>query len=438
MSPRPEVDSCEASEEVICYSVEGRPLRVEYRRKGAAPLRIFILAGQHGDESDGTQAAREYLRRLERRDSRCAIDAAVLADANPDGSAASSRRNRADADLNRDHLLLREPETLAVHEFVERWKPELILDIHTYRPRRPELLRYDLVFPQDVMIDYPTNPAVDLRLNPKLESGLLTLVRNRMSKVGFRCDRYTRVLASGIVRHSNVHILDARNGLALRYGVLTLLLEGRRLSPNDHSGFAPAEVALLRSIEAVVEWAQQNILTARRHPAGANCSREISVRCRYVGSRKPRTMEMQSATSGEIESTNLPGMYLGRVTTIRTVRAPLAYAVPRSSAGVLDLLRRQRFQSAPPDEFRRAKAEMSRVLRIPQFTEEGDPDDSPFTSAEKVRLDFDNFILFPAAQPGCRMLRLLLEAESEFGLWRIPDLIPPCEPGTFFPVGRLV
>jgi hypothetical protein len=423
------------AEEVIGHSGEGRPLRVAFQRKGEDGIRVLIVAGQHGDESGASIAARECLKRLEKLKSDAAIDLAVLADANPDGSASHTRRNRADADLNRDHLLLREPETLAIHQFVERWRPQVILDVHTYRPWRPELLRHDLVFPQDVMIDYPTNPATGLAIEKELDRGLLSFVKARMARCSLRCDRYTRVLASGVVRHSNLHIVDARNAFALRYGILTVLLEGRRSSPNDHPGYASTEEALLRAIEGTLEWAGREARTKIR--ASGQASGEIPVRCRYAKASKPRTMDMQSARDGDIRETSLPGDYLASVSTTRAVGPPQAYAVRRSAGAILELLRRQRFTSAPASKFRKTKAETYRVVKVPQFFEDGDFDDAQFSSAERVKLELEDFVIFPAVQPGSRMLSLVLEPESEFGLWRFAELIPSCEPGKLFPVARL-
>ena len=62
---------------------------------------------------------------------------AIIVDANPDGAVAMTRTNPCGTDLNRDHLLVSEPETLALHSFVHRWQPDLVVDVHTYRPWQP-------------------------------------------------------------------------------------------------------------------------------------------------------------------------------------------------------------------------------------------------------------------------------------------------------------
>ncbi len=150
--------------EPIGHSCESRPLTVHFRGHSAARIRLFVLAGQHGDEPEATEAALLFLERYfaphgKRRDS--VIQIAVLADGNPDGGIARTRRNAMNVDLNRDHLLLESPEATAVHRFVQRWKPDIVIDVHTYRPRRSEVLKYGLVFPQDVMVMCPPIRPVD-------------------------------------------------------------------------------------------------------------------------------------------------------------------------------------------------------------------------------------------------------------------------------------
>ena len=184
--------------ELIGYSVQGRPLVVQLCGNPASNFRIFILGGQHGDESDARESASTLLSRVRSGAVRAAAHLAILIDANPDGAAMGTRRNASHVDLNRDNMLLSAPETLAIHNFVDRWRPDLIFDVHTYCPWRRELLKYDFVFPHDVMIDFPTNPAVQTTLSPALQEDLLEFAKQRMAELSIRCDRYTRVRPPGI------------------------------------------------------------------------------------------------------------------------------------------------------------------------------------------------------------------------------------------------
>jgi hypothetical protein len=403
---------------VAGVSVEGRPLTVECCGDPAAGLRVFLIAGQHGDEPDARLAASELVVKIRREGGGARL--AVLADANPDGAAANRRRNAENIDLNRDHLLLCAPETSAIHRFIERWQPDLILDIHTYRPWRPELLQFDFVYPHDVMIDVPTNPAARTSLEPPLARSLLEFITGRMAEASLRCDRYTLVRPSGRVRHSNLDIVDARNGLSLRHGVPTVLIEGRRSSGDDPLLFAPTHLALLRAIEAVLDWAGDNTARLKRRPSMLR--EPIPIACRYSQSARPRYMEMQSAAAGEIQMVGIPGAYLPFAATTRTIEAPRAYAVPRTAVRLLGALARHRFRTAPPERFRNARLEVYRAgASGPCFAE--------FTA---------DAVFFPTDQPGGRALALLLEPRSRFGLHRFREFGLAAQAGSLYPVTRVV
>ncbi len=428
---------CSEASEIIGYSCYGSPLTVDTClpanvTQSGLP-RIFILAGQHGDEGEAREAALEFLDRF--RSAPSAVGIAVLADANPDGSAANTRRNGADLDLNRDHLLLSAPETRAIHSFVHRWKPDLIIDVHTYRPGRPELLERGLVFVQDVMVDITTNPAICAAgVSEKTQNELMDGVKRRVAEGGYRCDRYTLVRPSGMVRHSNFDVIDARNGLALRYGVPVVLLEGRRPAPGDPPGFSPARCALVRSLESVVEWAANHASRLAGQPCGIARSGLIPVRCRYAPG-VTRQWEMLSATKGDIHKVEIPGDYLPCVETTHTIRLPRAYGVPVDSP-ILEVLRRHHFESRLATQFANAAVERHRLLSpLPKpHAEEHFP--LPALRTVRATLD-DGFVCFSTEQPGGYALALMLDPESQFST-HLLCLGPELKPGMLYPVARIL
>jgi hypothetical protein len=419
--------------EIFGYSVQGRPLIVSYCGDRDAALRIFILAGQHGDEPDARDAAAELLSQVANGSFRAPAQMAVITDANPDGALAGTRRNAADLDLNRDHLALSSPEISALHALADRWQPDLIVDVHTYRPWRKELMPFDFVFPQDVMIDFQSNPAARTTLGPGLQRKALQFVNHRMREAGIRCDRYT-IIRSGIVRHSNLDLLDARNALALRLEVPAVLIEGRRSSEDDACAFVPPKIALLRSLEAVLEFAAANAETLRLRRCGARGP--LPVRCHPAGSKTPRYMEMQSASRGDITEVEIPGDYLPDVQVTATVETPRAYAVPRNLPGVLEAVRKHRFHATSLGQYGLSAAQAYRIDSVIPSCDEETPA-LPLCSLAPVNVNLEDFIIFPADQPGGRLLALLLEPESQFGPHRLPELAEMLQPGAPYPIVRL-
>ena len=394
------------------------------------------MAGQHGDEPEARQAAAEFVSRFMEGAFPAAVHAGVLIDANPDGAVAGTRRNALEIDLNRDHLLLSAPETAALHAFVDSWKPHIVIDVHTYRPWRRELMAFDFVYPQEIMIDFPTNPAASTSLGAALQPKAMDFVEGRMAEANVRSDRYT-IIRSGIVRHSNTDIVDARNGLALRFSILTILIEGRRSSPEDSLSFTPPAVALLRAIESTAEWAAAHARQLRNRPSGCLQGEVVPVQCRYFRSRTARRMEMQLASTGEIAKVPIPGTYLPKVRATSNIRLPKAYGVPRNLTDVLLLLGRHRLSGASPDAFR---SSVSEIYEIEAMTPAGEADAPaiPTCSARAERVNLDSFVLFPATQCGGRLLALLLEPRSQFGPPRLPELAQTLRPGSTYPIIRVV
>jgi murein peptide amidase A len=131
-----------AREEVIGQSVEGRPL-ICYWYGDRGPV-VFIKASIHGTEGAGTPLVLKLMEWLEAHpESWQDRRVVVMPVANPDGLAAGKRFNARGVDLNRNfpagnrqdkarfgHRALTEPESRALHDFILRAEPEVIVAIH--------------------------------------------------------------------------------------------------------------------------------------------------------------------------------------------------------------------------------------------------------------------------------------------------------------------
>lgn len=124
-------------------SVDGRPLEVwSVDRDGSGG--ILFLGSIHGSEGAGTPLLEELRRQLERSPSwQQGQRVAIIPNANPDGLAEERRYNRRGIDLNRNfpatnrkegkrfgEAALSEPESQALHAWLEREQPEIIVSLH--------------------------------------------------------------------------------------------------------------------------------------------------------------------------------------------------------------------------------------------------------------------------------------------------------------------
>jgi len=96
-------------------------------------VRVLVLARQHGDEPVPARAALLWLAQQGQQASAFERVAVLLVPTlNPDGAAAGTRANGAGVDLNRDWSARTQPETRLVETLYQRWRPHMVVDMHTF------------------------------------------------------------------------------------------------------------------------------------------------------------------------------------------------------------------------------------------------------------------------------------------------------------------
>ena len=133
--------------QAIGHSAEGRPLLVA--QSGSGPLRVFVVGGIHGDETEG-RSALEAIRAAPEPGATIRI----LRDLNPDGTARGQRTNANGRDLNRNWpatnftpgyeggpVPLSEAETRLLQKELRNFAPHVVVVLHS-SPEGP-FVNYD-------------------------------------------------------------------------------------------------------------------------------------------------------------------------------------------------------------------------------------------------------------------------------------------------------
>jgi len=235
-------------------SVQGRPLWLVKldRSGGKASWRLFFYAQQHGNEIAGKEALAAMVRDIAARPELLPRDVALwlIPQVNPDGAEAGKRRNANDADLNRDHTLLLQPETLAIYQAFRQTKAHLAVDVHEFTRDSRDWAERGLLEWPIVMMDGANAPLFNATVT---RAGIrwVESAREPMAKAGFN---YTRYMVGGVapdeeLRYSDFAADDGRNGVGA-YGGLSFIIEAgikrSAADPNaDLSERADAVLALL-------------------------------------------------------------------------------------------------------------------------------------------------------------------------------------------------
>src|SRR5690606_2236569 len=117
-------------------SVQGRTIRSI--TLGNGPIRIMMWSQMHGNESTTTKSVLDLINYLRAGSElarlilkNCTI--AIIPMLNPDGAIAYTRVNANAVDLNRDAQDRTQPESIALHELYQNFKPDYCFNLHDQR-----------------------------------------------------------------------------------------------------------------------------------------------------------------------------------------------------------------------------------------------------------------------------------------------------------------
>jgi len=396
----------------IGKSFLGNSLIVNFVGDEKSSLRIFIIAGQHGDENYSMEAVSKLVNHY-RTVSKCSFYAAILSNANPDGFQNHSRVNAQSIDLNRDHLLLQSKENEAIHSFVRDWVPQIVIDVHNYPSRRKHLLKKRLIINQDIFLDVPTNPAVIQNISDKKINDFIEKIKSDLCNRGFSCERYLIFQKSGKVRHSTLDLKDARNSLALRYGVFSIILEGKEpLKKEGISGKNKTIESQFYALQSIIEYLVKNRDNFNFKPHISIKGELVPIRPKYINSQKTIEIEIKNSKTKDTSKKKFQN-YSSDIEISRFISLPMAYGIPNSMTELIKLIKKHGFSSSN-------NCKISKYQRY--YYKISEKSSKKQIKKKTITEQISNYTVFPINQPGGRFLAVLLEPQSKFGLHRFSEL----------------
>lgn len=224
--------------EAYGQSVKGRDLYLAKFGNNEENPTVLYLTQQHGNEALTTEGALQFIKHLtsnskEVKEMLENVNILVAPRLNVDGAEGDvdfslndyvagthTRYNANEVDLNRDHVDCNQPETKALHEnLLQKYKPDYMIDLH-HQGAETTLGDTDELVSGSIL--YPTNENVDPEVVEKSKQ-LGAILYNTVEARGFgTLSKYIGGSAPTI----------SRNGLAVEYGIATLLFEMRGMA--DH------------------------------------------------------------------------------------------------------------------------------------------------------------------------------------------------------------
>jgi hypothetical protein len=220
-------------------SAGGRPLYLVHASRSVMPAwRVFFYAQQHGDEISGKDALLYLVREIARKPELLPrdVDLWMMPMVNPDGAEAGTRRNSAGTDLNRDHIVLEQPETQALHRVARRLRPHVAVDCHEFTRDSEERRKRGWIAWPDITMDGLNNPLFD----PTVVAAALRWVEESSAVEAQAGHPFLRYSVGGLPpdeeqRHSAPDIDGGLNAIGM-YGGLSFIIEaGVKRSDKDPS-----------------------------------------------------------------------------------------------------------------------------------------------------------------------------------------------------------
>ncbi|MFQ3341863.1 MAG: hypothetical protein ACI9TK_001539 [Flavobacteriaceae bacterium] len=122
------------SVKIIGHSVEMRPISL--LSIGSGNTKILLWSQMHGNESTTTKALFDFIPWFLEKEQKVfqeKFTLNIILQLNPDGAAAYTRLNFKGIDLNRDAILLSQPESKVLRDLYQSFQPDYCLNLHGQR-----------------------------------------------------------------------------------------------------------------------------------------------------------------------------------------------------------------------------------------------------------------------------------------------------------------
>lgn len=422
---------------IIGQSVEGRELAALYftrdrsfgSRKGTKPI-VMIFCQQHGNEPSGKEAALILARQLigDQAYLLKSMDIILVPLVNPDGGEIDKRRNANDEDLNRNHVILSEPETAALHKIFNQWMPEATLDVHEYNAITESWVTAGFVKNADEQLGGVTNINIAPEIISFTRDRIIPGVGSKIEAAGYSFHRYIvgSPFEDGRLRYSTTAINDGRQSLGI-YNTFSFILEGKRYGDvtNMLQRRTQAQISALIAFLEVIDQNRAEILaiTSRNrqlltHPQEAGSNTEVVIHMDYFpdSTRKVVPFPIFDLHTWRSEIRDLTP-FEPLVRPKRSIGKPAGYIFSGGERRLIDLLSRHGIAMSRLSQTAEIEVQGYMLKHITTRHEE---------ETEVVNVDAHLFtatttfqpgdIVIPANQAAGNLIPLMLEPHSSFSI----------------------
>ncbi len=390
-------------------------------------LKVLIFAQQHGNEQSGKEASLALIKDIAKGEFDSLlrkIDLIIIPQMNPYGNDHDKRRNKNNADLNRDHLLMNEVEIQSLHDLFHKIMPSVTLDIHEYYPFSKSWQEFGYFKNFDEQFGLVSNPNVDSSIHKFSRNVILPLMKKNVVREGFTFHEYFVGGPPNLyrIRRSATDIDDGRNSFGL-LGTFSFILEGKNgrtsLSNIKHrtNGQLVAVKSLLKIIYQKSTVIKEITKTVRSKLQVGNINDEVIIRSEYEGiDGESLRLDLLSTNSNK-DTTLIITNYHPVVVKKLSVKMPKGYLIKNNNKLTLQFLRKHKITMEQYDPDTSDTITCYKIIRIEERNNEELDNIYPIIKKYNFQINEDeDYTFIPTHQLASKLLVLALEPQSMLGL----------------------
>jgi hypothetical protein len=440
---------------VIASTAEGRELyAVLFSKKefgqDKSKIRVLIFAQQHGNEQSGKEGALLLIHELLKPENQYLfnrIDFALVPQMNPDGSEKNRRRNSNNIDLNRNHLILTEPETIGLHNLFNKYLFEVAMDVHEYSPYGDTWRKYGYRENIDEEIGTITNINASEGIRDLSKKSYLPFIKKYLADKNISCFEYSPGGPPEIdyIRHSTFDINDGRQsfGILNTFSFIQEGLNGRDDSLDNIKNRAENQMFGMRGL---LEFAYmhkneiKNLVADKRNKIIKNkLPEKVAIQMDHFSDGSKLEFPLLSYYSNK-DSIITVKDYRPIVKSLLDVDRPKGYLVPKNLIEIIEWAKRQSLSYSDYKKSTSDKIEQYHVTRIDSIDFEGDMTVNPVVEVKDIsnNISEDDYIFIPTKQLRNNMIVTAFEPKSELGLATYKKYEHLLKKGENYPILRVV
>lgn len=441
--------------EVIGKTVEGRNIyALKFSKdkfgKDKSKTKVMIFAQQHGNEQSGKEGALLLAAELLKPENSYLfdrIDLALIPQVNADGAEINKRRNAHNADPNRNHLIMEEPEVMALHRFFDNYLFDVTLDVHEYSPYDSEMWRkFGYRKNAEETIGVNTNCNIPVEMRDFANTIFIPYFLDFMTARQISNSIYAPGGPPDIdyFRQSTFDVNDGRQSFGIQ-NTFSVILEGLNGEDNYKDNIQKRAKNQKTGMLALLEFSYQNsdkiktMVSENRKKLSVAPNGEIfAIQMEHVKTGSELKIPVYSYTTGN-DSVVITKDYRSEVKSILDVDVPIGYLIPKNNDELVEWIERQNL-TTKTIKSNGYKIEAYTIKELGPIDFEGDT-----ISIPKVgRIDIENnialkdYIFIPVNQLKKGLIISALEPQSELGLATYSAYEHLLKIGEQFPILRVV